>query len=112
MSRSPLRRCWIKERCAVRDAAAPACARARRLATKATAAQRPAPAPGGGGWKKGPQPPTAPPPPASAPHPPGDPDQEGPTASAQLRPRGLPLTQQSRAADQPPQAGPARRYAL
>ena len=44
MSRSPLRRCWIKERCAVRDAAAPACARARRLATKATAAQLPAPA--------------------------------------------------------------------
>src|SRR3954447_25643637 len=30
MSRSPLRRCWIKERCAVRDAAAPARARLRR----------------------------------------------------------------------------------
>ena len=56
--------------------------------------------------------PNGPRPPASAPHPPGDPDQEGPTASAQLRPRGLPLTQQSRAADQPPQAGPARCHPL
>src|SRR3954465_12594956 len=41
MSRSPLRRCWIKERCAVRDAAPPPCARARRLAPKVTAPKRP-----------------------------------------------------------------------
>src|SRR5437660_1614911 len=58
------------------------------------------------------QQPNCPRPPASAPHPPGDPDQEGPTAPAQLRPRGLPFAQPGGAADQPPQAGPAHCHPL